>query len=310
MLKEKIMSYSVQEVRDNFAYLSVINHLNITEDDIKASLYKNPDDYYYTQETLPFYEENDKLARSELPNMLLFCIRTSGRYTDMYIKDFDLFFTTEKTRKMAVLGEFYDRLSEETRKKYSSFYTLYKKQPTAVIDKYITIMINDDNEFLNSLLKNQEISYITSGSTTHVFRIGDTVLKLTREKHEKNTIKNLFLIAPTDTKIICDERNYPILIVEIQKYLDKTIDGKKMTEEDINKFFDELYKQGYVLTDPHCIDRRFDNFGFLEDYHDANLGKLSSYEEFPDWFKERPIVLYDVDLVYKKDDIKKKTFAL
>lgn len=48
-----------------------------------------------------------------------------------------------------------------------------------------------------------------------------------------------------------------------------------------------------------------DNFGFLKDYKDATLVGVDSYEELPDWFKKRPIVLYDIDMVsYEKDKLK------
>lgn len=51
----------------------------------------------------------------------------------------------------------------------------------------------------------------------------------------------------------------------------------------------------------HCLEKNFNNFGFLKDYHDANTTGFKSAEDLPEWFKERPIVLYDVDLVYRKN---------
>lgn len=78
-----------------------------------------------------------------------------------------------------------------------------------------------------------------------------------------------------------------------------------MTEQDIENFLMEANKQGLVITDPLCLSKDNDNFGFLKSYKDATLAGVNSYDELPDWFKERPIVLYDIDLVtYKKDQTK------
>lgn len=74
-----------------------------------------------------------------------------------------------------------------------------------------------------------------------------------------------------------------------------------MTDEDIKCFFMELEKQEYVVTNPNCLEKEFSNFCFLKDYHDANTTGFKSAEDLLEWFKERPIVLYDIDLVYKKN---------
>lgn len=90
-------------------------------------------------------------------------------------------------------------------------------------------------------------------------------------KHDPDTEKNLFLIAPTDLQIIYDVAVNPILYVEKQSYLSKSHNGKPMTQKDIAWFLEELDRQGFEVTDPHCITGKFDNFGFLNDYHDANI---------------------------------------
>ena len=47
------------------------------------------------------------------------------------------------------------------------------------------------------------------------------VSKFSLKKYEFDTVKDLFLIAPTETKIIYNENQEPILVIEIQDYLDK-----------------------------------------------------------------------------------------
>jgi len=308
MFFEKVMSLTEQQIKDEFIVSSISKHIYLTEDEIMASLYKNPDDYYFKQETLIFCEE-ELLANSKLPCFLLFYAERDKRIKDMMIDNFELFFKAESRSKMSIINYFYDDLPEDITEKYNQFYELYKKMPNNYTNRNLSILINNIlGDFLLNLLNDKEISYLSSGSTTQVFRIGDLVLKLSSEKHEINTVRDLFLIAPTTTKIIYDKDNKPILVIEVQKYLEKSYDGKSISTDDVEKFLIELDNLGYVVTDPNCLRKGFDNFGFLDDYHDANLQGFSSYEELPEWFKKRPIVLYDVDLVYKKEYEKKKYF--
>lgn len=134
------------------------------------------------------------------------------------------------------------------------------------------------------------------------FRIGDDkVLKLTSRKHMKDTLTEHFLLAPTKTKIIYNENNEPILYIEKQDYLEKVYNGVAMNDEDLENYFEELRRLNIILHDPHCVKRLYDNFGFLKDYHDATLIGVNSYEELPDWFKRRPLVLYDIDMIRMKE---------
>lgn len=309
IILEKIMTFNNQEIRDYFLIVSLNRNILLTEDNIKANLYKNTGDYYYHQEKLPFIEEESLLTQSRLPLFLAIKSKKNDNIKNIIINNLDLFLKVESTNKMEFIEYFYDYLSKETLEKYINIYKLYKTQPTNQTDENLTILLNNNMyELLNDLLKDKEISYLSSGTTTQAFKVGNLVLKLSREKHEINTEKDLFLIVKTATKYIYDTNNNPLLILEIQKYLEKSYNNQKMTLEDINNFFRELDNLGYTLTDPLCCQKSFDNFGFLEDYHDANLVGFNSYEELPEWFKLRPIVLYDVDLVYKKDVEKKKTF--
>lgn len=307
-IKEKLLTSKKQEIRDNFIINSNID--NLSDNDILSSFYQNPDDYYFKQETLPFYKEEIKLVKSEIPKFLRFYSLKKENIKKLMLDNFELFFETESDSKMRMLDFFIESLDKETKDKYKDIYEMYKKQPTMLIDKFISIMLNNNLlDWLTSFIKDKKVLYLTSGSTTSVFKVDNLVLKLSLEKHQININKDLFLIAPTQTKIIY-KNNEPILIIEVQKYLNKVYKNHEMTEEDIEVFFKQLDELGYEARDPRCLNKSFCNFGFLEDYHDANLGKFSSHEELPDTFKKRPMVLYDVDLVYEKDDPSKKTFTL
>ena len=94
------------------------------------------------------------------------------------------------------------------------------------------------------------------------------------------------------------------MVLEIQDYLSNTCDGIGITNEDIANWNLEMEKLGYVVTDPLCRHFRTDNFGFLKSYKDANIEE--KIIDIPEWFKRRPLVLYDIDLIYRKDDEHKK----
>lgn len=308
---DKIMSFDSRKVKEQFIISSLSHHIYLDEKIIISSLYKNSDDYYYQQESLPFILEKQQFDFSKLPSYLSFYTKRDEKIKNMMIDNFELFFKIEKDNKMKIIDCLYNFLSKEILEKYNQIYSFYKLKPGLQIDRILTVILNNNmDDFLLEILKDHVVSYIGSGTTAMVFKVDDLVLKLSLTKHDFNTERDLFLIAPTNTKIIYDKDNNPVLILEIQKYLERSYNDQKMTLLDIEKFLNELDKLGYAVTDPNCLNKKFDNFGFLEDYHDANLGKFNSHEELPDWFKERPIVLYDVDLVYKKGYEKKKTFTL
>lgn len=211
---------------------------------------------------------------------------------------------------MRLLNNFIDKIPENSLKEYREFLRLYHYQQTIDIDRKLSVLASHNQELLiTSYLKDKVTSYVRSGTTTSVFRVGDEVLKLSLKKHEPDTERELFLIAPTNLQVIYDQEEKPILYIEKQPYLSRQYHGQEMTSRDVINFMEELDRQGFEVTDPHCISGSFDNFGFLNDYHEANITGFQSVEDLPNWFKERPIVLYDVDLIYRKGVEKKKTFS-
>lgn len=295
---------SDQRIRDSFIITSIMKHVAFDMENIVKALYREPSDFYHKSDNY----ENTLLNSSNLPVWLLFYSRYYPKLENIMIQYFELFFWAEAEQKMRFFDHFVDRISEDSLSEYRDFLKLYQYQKNRDIDRKLTILVNHNKELLiTDFIKGRETSYISSGTTTSVFRVGDQVLKLSLQKHEPNTERDTFLIAPTELQIVYNDDN-PILYIEKQPYLSKTHNGKRMTDADIGYFLEELDRQGFEVTDPHCINGHFDNFGFLEDYHDANITGFASADDLPDWFKERPIVLYDVDLVYCKECKKKKTF--
>lgn len=308
-LKEIIFGLKDHELIDNFIAISIDSYQELNSNDILSSLYEDPEDYYYQQQTLPFCKKETKMALSQIPTHLKHYIKNNESIKQLLLENFETFLKAEKKEKMSFIESLYNDLPQEIKDKYKDIYQLYKSYPVYFVDKYITdIMNHNGTNFLLKYLKDKEIMYLDTGSTTTAFKIGNEVLKFTRHKHEVNTEKDMFLLAKTLTKNVYDIDKIPILIIEIQKYLGKTHNGKVMTKQDIENFLNELDKQGYEVTDPNCLNRDCCNFGFLGDYKEANIINYNSHEELPEWFKERPIVLYDIDLIYKKDSKIKRKF--
>ena len=311
----KVLTISNQEIRDKFIENTISKQITFDYENIIRCFYQNPNEFDYQQECLPSYQEKPKLILSELPKFLLFYSKHHPEIKNMMMDNFEIFFDVESEEKMGLLDAFYTASLFWYRYKdllyqYKELLYLYQKQKALDMDRILTTLINYHQEKgVIDILKNQEIKYLSSGTTTRVFQVGNKVLKFSLKKYEMATEKDLFLIAPTETEIIYDENNAPILIVEIQDYLKKEYNGLSMTDKDIEHFFQELSHQGYILTDPNCLEKNNKNFGFLNDYHDANITGFQSAEDLPERFKKRPIVLYDVDLVYKKDAKKVKRFG-
>ncbi len=83
--------------------------------------------------------------------------------------------------------------------------------------------------------------------------------------------------------------------------------------EAMDKYKDFIPKKSYLelsriislfrLQLEPLVERK--NLYYLNDYHDADIDAL---EELPDWFKENPVVLVDLDLMYKleqKEEVEK-----
>lgn len=171
------------------------------------------------------------------------------------------------------------------------------------LDFILTSVINANEEsFIIDCIKGKNVEFEGMGTTRKVFKVGDDyVLKFARNLYCKDNVTEHFLLAPTELKVINFENSRPIYI-EKENYLSKTYDGKKITVEDIENFFREADNQGLIISDPHCIRREDDNFGFLKSYKDATLVGVNSHDELPEWFKKRPLVLYDIDMVsYRKE---------
>ena len=287
----KVLDTDNQRIKDRFITSSLADNIQLFEDDIIKTIYNNG---IINNSIIPFFiSKTHKFEHM--------------RYKKLMLREFKKFFMSELNRKMELININQDEINLERLKKYKKVFELYKSYEDKTVDLIISNLINnDDIEFLNEII-DDNVSFIGRGTTTVAYKTGSKVIKFTRQKHQQiQKPINLFLLAPTYTKNIYDKEGNITSIIEIQDYLSKEHNGKKICEDDIKYFYEELDKLGYIATDPLCYQLKEENFGFLNDYHDADITGFNSTEELPERFKERPIVLYDIDLIYKKDDPNKK----
>lgn len=218
----------------------------------------------------------------------------------LIIRNFNFFVELESECKMNLIDKFYDDIDEDILAKYKPFIDLYNLHKDKSVDVFLTRLINANEEEKLLPYLSDNLTYLNSGTTTDVYTDGTKVVKLTLEKYCPDTVKDLFLLAPTETIKINTCKKVSNQVIEIQSYLPKKKKGLSISKREIKRFLQELDKFGYYTDDPNNLDLLPDNFGYLYDYHDANLTGFNCYEELPSWFKKRPLVLYDIDKVYKK----------
>jgi len=299
---KKILYSKDDELRANFIFYSEIEGLLPNEDYIVASLYQNPDEYLYEQVCLSFIEPQEKeLFLSRLPYYLSTRAHEE-KYKNLLMRHYQEFFMAEEGDKLRLI-ERLGYVSSKINEKYYEILRVFEN--TMLRNNYSYLMsslINlGEEEIVTKYTAGEEIKYETSGTQAKVFKVGeDKVIKLSKFKYNKNTVTEHFLLAPTEINIING------IYIEKQAYLKKEYNGKKMTRKDIENFLKEAARQGLEINDPLCRDKKNDNFGFLNSYKDASLVGVESHEDLPEWFKKRPIVLYDIDMVTYTEENKKQ----
>lgn len=254
-----------------------------------------------------------KTEMPSLPTIMADYSYLSNNLIEFLVSNFDYLLSIEQKRKMELIYTLDGNLPRKVSKNYKGFIKLIDKSETPMFTTECLNIVFKNNleKQIRDYIDKKTIRYLKMGSTTQAFRIGmRKVLKYSRSKNNPNTLYKHFLLAPTERTIIFDEYNHPDLYIEKQDYLSKYHNGKRICDEDFDNYFEEARKQKILLQDPHCVRRMDDNFGFLRDYHDATLVGVNSHEELPDWFKRRPLVMYDIDMVTDIGETpKKKTYT-
>lgn len=291
-------------LREEAIFYLAKNNLLPNKELVVAALYNNPADFLNQTDESKVIDKNRDLLLSDLP-YLISAIKDSD-YQVLIKKYYSLFFAAESKRKLHFIKRV-GYISKEIEEKYQEILRLAEDPMVFTnLDFILSAIINaNEGDFIIDRIKGKDVEFGGMGTTRKVLKVGDdSILKFARHLYSDENVTEHFLLCPNKLKKITVSNSTTIYIEE-EPYLSKTHNGRKMTEQDIENFLMEANKQGLVITDPLCLSKDNDNFGFLKSYKDATLAGVNSYDELPDWFKERPIVLYDIDLVtYKKDQPK------
>ncbi len=281
-LAEKIFnSYCIEGIRHFIRYLASNNKV------ADYSIFK------------PLIENS--LIKS-LPSILSEYSYLDDRLRNFLVDHFEMLFALEKSKKMGFLENLKYDLPEEIEEKYRYLLKLFfaSNVPMETCGRLNILLEYQQEDFIKEYIGDNDVSFIKAGSAAQAFKIGeDKVLKLSKIKHTWDSIYEHFLLAPTVRNVIRNSSGRPCLYVEKQNYLLQEYNGIPINSEDFDHYFEELERQKLRIYDPHCVRRYTDNFGFLKDYHDATLVGVTDHEELPDWFKKRPMVLLDIDMVKK-----------
>lgn len=149
-----------------------------------------------------------------------------------------------------------------------------------------------------SISSNTIIQDVAYGSLTIAIRVGDYIIKCSDGKYCSEVCPNLYLIIKNLEEVIkVDNYGHIRGILEVQKYLKNNLANEENAKGLSEEWLRSLDEEGYYYAD-HLYDGRFGSNAFLlDDYHEANTNEP---ERLPEWFKKKPVVLVDRDLVLKK----------
>lgn len=125
-------------------------------------------------------------------------------------------------------------------------------------------------DYIQDLLKKynlntEDIECIGGGSTSLVFKIGKSVLKLGEKRNNRKIYVNHRILASQCRKLIMNEDNtLPLFYVEIMKY----INNSGITQEECDELQEDLLRQGLIWEDAkteNCgtLDEGDDNKSYL-----------------------------------------------
>lgn len=299
-------SFQIRENRLKFITHSVAGLIDfLTEDEIINSIYKNaPSECEQLTLDDTFKDNDNELFPNEIGHILL----NKPYYKNIAIKHFKELFDSEKNNKLKFLSslENNDEINE-FRQKYRVFLKFYMESNCSPrTDESLSKLIDFDDysRFSNKILKaspNLQISpiKINNSATSDVFALNNSILKLGTKRYTYNIDLNFFRIIPTSIYYVKDKNGKIQAVIEKQPNIDTN--PEYITKEMIKELFLDFLKHGLYIADPHCLRYEPNNFGILRSYRDANLGEYKSHEDLPESFKKCPLVILDVDLIYRYD---------
>lgn len=201
---------------------------------------------------------------------------------------------------------------------YNDFKHLLDERRIYVLERFLQMVEPDQWEFIYGVFRrglgnkiltyfheylrlsiSQECKYVTGGSFSIVYRVGDWFLKISNGKssYEDPLCPRSYLIVKNYDEYFIRSSNLEIIVagIEVQKKAYRPLTKKDYEIE--NRFIAALAEEGYVSGDALARDA-YSNLWLLHDYHDADT---DDPESLPEWFKKTPAVLVDHDLVFPID---------
>lgn len=254
----------------------------------------------------------DTIAQNKMFELVNLC---TTKFKELYYQILNSFQIRENRLKFIThsIAGLIDFLTEdeinEFRQKYRVSIKFYMESNCSPrTDESLSKLINFDDysRFSDKILKtspNLQISpiKINSSATSDVFALNNSILKLGTKRYTYNIDLNFFRIIPTSIYYVKDKNGEIQAVIEKQPNINTN--PEYITKEMIKELFLDFLKHGLYIADPHCLRYEPNNFGILRSYRDANLGEYKSHEDLPESFKKCPLVLLDVDLVYRYDGL-------
>lgn len=214
------------------------------------------------------------------------------------VKDFDRLYKTSLNYQLEAVDKYKNLIPQEKYLIISKVLSLFRNRRETLEEIFRKGL---DDDFIHMLKKYSSISEDSTieynngnGSVTDMFNAGDFSIKFISGVHHFFSIEEryhpCFLVNKVvEEKIYYDEDGNLLGILQVGQRLFRRVKDKNLEK----LFEDELAKLGYFVYDA-LIER--DNLYYLNDYHDADI---DDPESLPEWFKENPVVLVDLDLMFR-----------
>lgn len=289
-----LYGYNYEENEQLDLLIPIMNISDIEQ--IAFLILDNLDDKYLFSKILEFIINNYKSNQ-----LAYFMLKRNNAYINNVLRiNADILFNTSSSPLELLEDErFKEMLSPEVKVDFKLKYNLYLENDSSNLEHIFLGNLESDllkwMEICLSKSQGKIVKKIGSGISAEVYRIGDYVIKLIKQKMSKAKIlcPENYLVLPTlYERYITNENGDIIAGIEVQRYLETP---NLETIGRLEHLFRESFKQkGYVLNDLLVRDGN-PNVGLLPSYKEANC---RNPENLPEWFKETPLVLMDRDLVY------------
>lgn len=258
--------------------------------------------FYKNNDLLNYYKIKKFILENYKYNYLASNLIELDENDNEFINNVEEYYNSSIDKKLYIYKYYSEYLSKEIKDDMSSKikYFLEPEQDFRPIDRVYEDGLGDKfNELVEkylSLSKDNTYELLDKGSVTWVYKIGDYVFKISKQKYSCEDIicPNCFMIIKNNEEIYLRNKNNEVYLgIEVQKYLTKKIE--KFNYRCADEFEKHLKEQGYYVDDTLV----YGNLRVLDSYLDADT---TNVDDLPDWFKKRPIVLVDRDLVFKLDN--------